>query len=98
MPTDKEKRQLKRRYARLRSGISAILFDEDPARINLGGNTDEYDPEASTIMTRLGDCESAEAVASLVHEEFTRWFGSAIAGSVERYESAGLRIWEFSRE
>jgi hypothetical protein len=84
---------LKREYGRLYSRVAAILFEEDPVGINLDDNTDEYEPEADTILPRLKFCRTAQDVRTVVHEEFVHWFSSDIAGRPERYERAARRIW-----
>ena len=36
---------------------------------------DEYDPEAGTILPRLGNATGVEDVERIVREELDRWFG-----------------------
>ncbi|MCE5268389.1 MAG: hypothetical protein LLG00_10935 [Planctomycetaceae bacterium] len=60
--------------------------------INFESNTDEYDPEAGTILPRLSSCETEVDLLAVVHEEFTRWFGDS-AGSICRYRDAASEIW-----
>jgi hypothetical protein len=84
------KRPFKAAYER----VSEILFAEDPIGINFDDNTDEYEPEASTILPRLRTCRSVEDVQQVVHEEFVKWFDASTAGSPERYEAVAQRIWE----
>ncbi|MGI9584438.1 MAG: hypothetical protein ACR2N7_02495 [Acidimicrobiia bacterium] len=56
--------------------VSAVLYELDPIGINFGDNTDEYDPEARTIVARLGDAQPTESdLVKLVHKEFRHWFG-----------------------
>ena len=62
---------LKREYGRLYSRVAAILFEEHPVGINLDDNTDEYEPEADTILPRLEVCRTAQDVRSVVHEELS---------------------------
>ena len=38
------------------------------------GPSDEYDPEATTIVARLGSARSREDLHRIVAEEFARWF------------------------
>lgn len=59
--------------------LEELLFRHDPVGINFGENTDEYRPEAETITLRRADVASFEDLRRVVHEEFVRWFGSAIA-------------------
>lgn len=73
--------------------LSNLLFAEDPMGINFESNTDEYEPEARTILPRLNDCRSVDDVRRIVHEEFARWFAPARVGSPEKYHSVATRIW-----
>ena len=90
--------ELRRRFKGLYEEVTRILFEEDPIRINFETNTDEYEPEAGTILPRLRGCATAEDVRMLVHTEFVHWFGSEIAGPAEKYTSAAKRIWEAFQE
>ena len=73
--------------------VSAALFARDPIGINFEHNTDEYDPEAETIVLRLMRETAQPDVVTLVHEEFTRWFGSGTAGPRQNYEAVAKEIW-----
>ena len=90
--------ELRRRFKGLYEEVTRILFEEDPIRINFETNTDEYEPEAGTILPRLRGCATAEDVRMLVHTEFVHWFGSEIAGLAEKYTSAARRIWHAFQE
>jgi hypothetical protein len=85
--------ELRREFKALYQQVTLILFEEDPSGINFKTNTDEYEPEAGTILPRLRECSTADDVRAVVHEEFVRWFGAEIAGSAEKYISAAKRIW-----
>jgi hypothetical protein len=87
------KRQLKLEYGTLFDSITAILFRHDPIGINYEDNTDEYEPEARTILPRLRTCQSVEELQSVVREEFQQWFGDEIADSAERYKEISEEIW-----
>jgi hypothetical protein len=64
--TREERKALSGTYKRLFTEVSAILFRHDPIGINFEGNTDEYDPEAGTILPRLRpDSHAAIAVEIL---------------------------------
>ena len=81
-------------YKELFATVEAILFAHDPLGINFEDNTDEYDLEVGTILPRLKECRSAEDVATVVHQEFVRWFdGEDTAGSIEGYRAAANEIW-----
>jgi hypothetical protein len=75
------------------SRVEALLFYEDPIGINFDTNTDEYRPEAQTIVIRLPEATSPDDVQRVVHEEFVRWFDRQIAGPVERYRIVAESIW-----
>jgi hypothetical protein len=83
---------LRTEYGELYARVSAILFEEDPIRINFTSNTDEYEPEVDTILPRLARCVTVEDVRAVVHEEFVRWFNTSIAGAPERYTRIAERI------
>ncbi len=89
-----ERRRLRVEYGELFDAIAALLFREDPARINFEVNLDEYEPEAGTILPRLKNCASAEDVQRVVHEEFVRWFGADNAGPREHYQTIATEIWQ----
>jgi hypothetical protein len=84
---------LKLEFGALFDEVSAALFAADPMGVNFGGNTDEYDPEAGTILPRLRDAHSADDVQVLVYEEFCRWFDKENAGDIGRYEEVSEIIW-----
>lgn len=87
-----EREALKRKYGALFDTIAAALFEADPIGVNFESNTDEYEPEAGTILPRLKGARSAEDVETIVHQEFCRWFGSA--GPKEKYVAVSAVIWE----
>jgi len=72
--------------------ISAIIFRHDPIGINFEENTNEYEPEAGTILTRLRSDMSVREATGIVHEEFIRWFGREDAGSREKYSALAAEI------
>ena len=74
--------------------VNKILFRHDPIGINFETNTDEYEPEAGTIIPRLKDCKDEEDVLNVVYEEFIRWFDQDTAGSKEKYDLIAKDIWE----
>jgi hypothetical protein len=74
MPSE-DSRALRREYAGLYEEVEAILFRHDPVGINFAENTDEYDPEVSTILPRVVRAASQDEVQEIVREEFKRWFG-----------------------
>jgi hypothetical protein len=73
--------------------LAQILFEEDPIGINFQDNTDEYEPEAGTILPHLRKCQTVADVQALLYTEFVRWFGVDTAGPPERYRRAAERLW-----
>jgi hypothetical protein len=69
-----DRAEVRRVYGDLLDHVVAALFAADPIGINFGSNTDEYEPEASTIIPRLHDCRSVQDVQTVVHQEFVAWF------------------------
>jgi hypothetical protein len=90
------RRRLKSEYGELFDALAALLFKHDPIGMIFEGdtNTDEYEPEARTILPRLRGCHSADDVQIVVHSEFVRWFGEDTAGSQEHYKKAASEIWQ----
>jgi hypothetical protein len=84
---------VRQRHPGLFASVSGAMFRQDPIAINFGSNTDEYDPEAGTVIPRLTDCASVDDVEQVLHEEFTRWFGTDIAGDRARYASLAKEVW-----
>jgi hypothetical protein len=74
------------------SRLAQILFEEDPIGINFEDNTDEYEPEAGTILPRLRHCTTVADIQGLLYPEFLRWFDGQTAGPPERYRRAAERI------
>ena len=90
-----ERRRLKEQYGQLFDSVSALLFQHDPIGIAFDNeNTDEYDPEAGTILPRLQTCKSSTDALRAVHEEFVRWFGADTAGPPEAYAKIASEIWQ----
>jgi hypothetical protein len=93
-----ERRRLKTEYGELFDTVSALLFRHDPIGIAFDNeNSDEYDPEAGTILPRLRNCESVSDVQRVLHDEFVRWFDAGNAGPEERYALIASEIWELCR-
>jgi hypothetical protein len=88
--TQKVKLTRKSPVLRLSGSLTTIC---DPIEINFEYNTDEYEPEARTILPRLRTCHSAEDVLTVVHEEFQRWFDPEIAGPREKYSTIANDVW-----
>jgi hypothetical protein len=64
----------------------------DPAHLNYEVNTDEYDPEVSTIIPRLSSARSAEDVETILKEELLRHFAD-IGVSTDNLAPLAAEIW-----
>src|SRR6202042_104619 len=82
-------------YQNLQQGLTALLSRHDPLGLAAAGAPqDEYEPEASTIIPRPKDTNSAEDVRRIVHEEFLHWFdGEETAGPESAYSGVARDIW-----
>jgi len=93
-----KREQRKRDYGGLFDAVSAALIAADPiGLIADGAPIDEYEPEVETILPRLKDAHDASDVEVILHEEFTRWFGPAVAGARGRYLTASVAVWRASQ-
>jgi hypothetical protein len=91
MDTKENRQQLKQEYDELYLAIAALFFRHDPIGINFKTNTDEYEPEVSSVLPRLPSCNSALDVQRVLHEEFTYWFVDA--GSIDCYAIIAAELW-----
>lgn len=89
-----DRKPLKAKYGALFEAVTSELFNADPIGINFEDNTDEYDPEAGTIIPRLADARTIQDVEVIIHEEFCKWFGPEQAGPQEHYRALAGRIWD----
>lgn len=87
-----ENKRLKAEYQRLFDQLAEILYRYDPIGIGCE-ESNEYEPEARTILPRLKLCNDSNDVVTVVHEEFQKWFGPDVAGDQESYRSLGEEIW-----
>ena len=85
--------QMKKEYGDLFRAVSAVLFETDPMSIAGADNTDEYEPEVSTVLPRLKECHSEDDVHRVLLEEFTEWFGSRNVGPGKLYVEPAAQIW-----
>jgi len=90
----RERLVLKEKYGDLFTAVSEALFKADLQGINFETNTDEYEPEAGTIIPRLGQANGQQDVVAIVREEFCRWFGPEEAAARRNYEPVAKQIWE----
>lgn len=92
--SSEDERALRREYAGLYEEVEAILFRHDPAGINFGENTDEYDPEVSTILPRVVRAASQDEVQKIDREEFEHWFEPDITIRGESFEVIAAEVFE----
>ena len=52
------------------------------------------EPPWAQSVPRLWNCQSADDVRRVVHQEFVRWFDADIAGPEEHYAKISAEIWE----
>ena len=89
-----ERKRLKAEYRELYQSLTDILASHDPIGLILDGpNTDEYEPEAGTILPRLKEAKSSNDVLQIVYEEFVDWFGDDTAGEMTDYSHIAADMW-----
>ena len=54
--------------------ISTILYECDPMCLNFYTNTDEYDPEAESIVVLFKNKKAVDDVGQMIVDVFMRWF------------------------
>jgi hypothetical protein len=69
-----ERGRLKARHPRLFADLAAYLYTRDPMQRRLGSNRDQYEPEVGTILPRLFDVDSVTDAATVIEDEFRRWW------------------------
>ena len=100
MERQSDRVEARRIYGDLFTAVSAALFTADPIGINYGSNTDEYEPEACTIIPQLWKCFSVGDVQAVVHYEFVTWFeleADDRCFGVECYAESAAAIWDLWR-
>lgn len=80
------------------AAVSEAMFRHDPIGINFETNTDEYDPEAGTVIPRLSACTSVDDVEGVLIEEFIRWFGADVVEDRTRFAPLANEIWRLWSE
>lgn len=89
---ERKRYQFRITYDWLYDVVLELLAEYDPIGIALC--VDEYEPEVSTILPRLGEAQTSKELAAIIHEEFERWFSPNMAGSSEDYLLLAKDIWE----
>jgi hypothetical protein len=85
---------MKKKNRSLHLDISAILLKYDPMKIGAAVESDEYDLEAATILSRIKEVHSKEELTDIVYEEFQSWYGKDAVGERDLYEKMAAEIWE----
>ena len=85
---------MKKKNRALHLDISAILLKYDPMHVGSVAETDEYDLEAATILSRIKEVHTKEELADIVYEEFQSWYGREEVGDKETYVQMADEIWE----
>ncbi len=88
-----DRERARQRYGRLFDQVAEILFRHGPIGIAFEYNTDEYEPEASTILPRLENASSQHEALDAIHEEFVEWFFAGNAGLKTEYEELAAEVW-----
>lgn len=91
-------KEIRQQQPEIFKAVSDILFKHDPIGINFETNTDEYDPEAGTVISRLPLANNEVDVLDILHQEFVVWFGVDTAGDRDRYVGIANDIWKLWRE
>jgi hypothetical protein len=84
-------------HRRLYDSVTAILQAQDPLGL-AAARPAEYTPEVNTILPRLADADSEQAVRRIVYEEFVRWRTQPVAGDEQRYTEIARAIWAAVQE
>lgn len=91
-------KEIKHQQPEFFKAVSDLMFKHDPIEINFETNTDEYDPEAGTVISRLPTANNEDDVLDIIHQEFVVWFGEDTAGNRNRYVGLASEIWALWRE
>lgn len=80
--------------------VSAILFECDPMCLNFGSNSDEYDPEAVTIISMLKYKENVDDAIEAIVDTFRHWFDEDLSDykADSKFTCMAQRIWVASSE
>jgi len=88
-----DRRALKKRYKTLLTGVTEILRRHDPIGIGEDAPLNEYSMEAGTIVPKLFQATSSEAVRRIVHEQLVRWFAPSSVSPENTLSSVADEIW-----
>jgi len=87
----------KRDYPDMFTAVTAAMLRQDPIGIYCGKNASECEA-AATVIPRLNKCSSEADVATVLHQEFIRWFGWKPAGERAQYADLASEIWKLWKE
>ena len=69
------------------AAVATALAIHDPqGLLKMGAPVDEYCSEIFTIAPLLKRDMTIFEVRAIAHQQFIRWFGSRVAGKIERYQ------------
>ncbi len=54
---------------------------------------DEYELEASIILSRIGQCRNVSEIQAIVHQVFVETFDPELAGPAHSYYDTAVAIW-----
>jgi hypothetical protein len=89
----KERKKIERDAPLLFKRVVEILYKHDPMGIDYEVNSNEYEPEAGTIILRLETCSNAIETRKVIYEEFIRWFYDDV-GNESEYTEVAAEIWD----
>ncbi len=79
--------------------LRSIVNKYDPIKlIALGSPADEYEPEVTTLITKLNNKLSENEVFDLVFNEFDFWFGGSTTGPKSSYKSLAKDVYLFAQQ
>lgn len=92
--SEKDAKFHKQEQTRLHAAVREILNKEDPiGLIAMGAPADEYEPEISTILAKVGSCKSVRSLQTMIHAVFAEWFDAKTAGPCGRYRSIAEQVF-----
>jgi hypothetical protein len=94
---NKESKDMKKQYLNLVDCITTIINDWDPlGLIAFGAPKDEYDLEINYFLPKMVHASESEYV-SILHETFSKYFGTTYTASIEDEKEVTKKISEAIR-
>ena len=87
----------KTEYPDLFRAVTDAMLRQDPIGLYRGKNTSECEA-AATVIPRLKYCSSEADVATVLQQEFSKWFDWKRAGARARYADLASEIWKLRTE